>query len=235
MTSFVSSCKKLFANHLFAANIGLSFGLSGLGDLLEQRFEKKNHLRTGQINWVRTLHMSTAFGLTSGLLCHHWYHYLDRVVPGKGVRVVVQKIVLDQVLFSPVCIAACLLVAGKLERQTTSQLVNQTVQIGGRLYLAEWVIWPPAQFINFYYLPTRFRVLYDNIVSLAYDTYTSHIKHQVTVVENFEEKLIRSGYIPCSEHYRAIVLDYAHLDSEQKSVIKITKVEQHECENEQCL
>jgi len=91
MTSLLSSCKKLFANHLFAANIGLSFGLSGLGDLIEQRFEKKNHLRTGQINWARTLHMSTAFGLTSGLLCHHWYHYLDRVVPGRGVRVVVQK------------------------------------------------------------------------------------------------------------------------------------------------
>ena len=42
MTSAVaSSFKKIFERHLFAANIGLSFGLSGLGDQIEQRLEKK--------------------------------------------------------------------------------------------------------------------------------------------------------------------------------------------------
>ena len=41
MTSAVaSSLKKIFERHLFAANIG-SFGLSGLGDQIEQRLEKK--------------------------------------------------------------------------------------------------------------------------------------------------------------------------------------------------
>ncbi len=47
------------------------------------------------------------------------------------------------------------------------------------MYLAEWVIWPPAQFVNFWLLPTRFRVLFDNAVSLGYDVYTSHVKHHV--------------------------------------------------------
>ena len=164
--------------------------------------------------------MSTSFGLTSGFLCHFWYNYLDKVLPGRGIRVVVQKIAWDQVrhtvfftrnlnqhllqvLFSPLCITACLLVAGRLENQTASNLVSQTLQLGGRLYLAEWVIWPPAQFVNFYFLPTRYRVLYDNIISLVYDTYTSHIKYQVPIVDNFEEKLIKSGWLPCSKHYRA--------------------------------
>ena len=41
--------------------------------------------------------MSTSFGLTSGFLCHFWYNYLDKVLPGRGVRVVVQKIIFDQV------------------------------------------------------------------------------------------------------------------------------------------
>lgn len=36
-----------------------------------------------------------------------------------------------------------------------------------RLYTAEWVIWPPAQVINFYVLPTKYRVLYDNSISLG--------------------------------------------------------------------
>lgn len=46
-----------------------------------------------------------------------------------------------------------------------------------RLYAAECVIWPPAQVINFCWLPTRFRVLYDNVISLGYDVYTSYVKH----------------------------------------------------------
>ena len=49
--------------------------------------------------------------------------------------------------------------------------------IGTQLYLAEWFIWPPAQFVNFYFLPTRFRVVYDNVISLGYDMYTSNVKN----------------------------------------------------------
>ena len=48
---------------------------------------------------------------------------------------------------------------------------------GQQLYIAEWLLWPPAQFINFYFLPTRYRVLYDNTVSLVYDVYTSHVQN----------------------------------------------------------
>jgi len=193
-----STLKKIFERHLFAVNIGLSFGLSGLGDLIEQKLEKnKSQHKKPQINWTRTLHMSTSFGLTSGFLCHFWYNYLDKALPGRGIRVVVQKIAWDQVIFSPICITACLLVAGRLEDKSASNLVSQTLQLGGRLYLAEWVIWPPAQFVNFYFLPTRFRVLYDNIISLVYDTYTSHVKYQVPIVDNLEEKLIKSWIWMC--------------------------------------
>jgi len=172
-----SKIKTLFERHLLLANIGVSFALSGLGDLIEQRLEKRqNPLKKPQINWSRTLHMSTSFGLTSGFLCHHWYNYLDRVLPGSGIKIVLKKIVFDQVLFSPVLIAACLLVDGRIGNQSSSNSFSHSLRLGGQLYLAEWVVWPPAQFVNFYFLPTRFRVLFDNIVSLIYDTYTSHIK-----------------------------------------------------------
>ena len=44
------------------------------------------------------------------------YNYLDRVLPGRGLGVVVRKVVWDQVIFSPICIAACILVAASLEK-----------------------------------------------------------------------------------------------------------------------
>ena len=233
-----SIIKNIFGRHLFLTNTGISFGLSGIGDLLEQKMESNQKQKNKfNINWTRTLHMSTSFGLTSGVMCHFWYNYLDRTLPGRGIKVVVQKIAWDQVcpclpssnnnnwcqylqvFFSPLCIAACLVVAGKMENKSNSSLVSQTVQLGGRLYLAEWVIWPPAQFINceyqeplreilietftVYFLPTKYRVLYDNLVSLVYDTYTSHVKHTVPVIENFEEEIIR--WIPTSENFNKLL------------------------------
>ena len=89
--------KKTFGNHLFLTNVGISFGLSGVGDLIEQRIENKKVSKKVTVNWNRTLHMSTAFGLTSGCLCHFWYNYLDKKLPGRGIRVIVQKIAWDQV------------------------------------------------------------------------------------------------------------------------------------------
>ena len=98
--------RKTFGNHQFFTNVGISFGLSGVGDLIEQRIERRQQTqqnsgnlvkKVNSINWSRTLHMSTAFGLTSGFLCHFWYNYLDRVLPGRGVRIIVQKIAWDQV------------------------------------------------------------------------------------------------------------------------------------------
>jgi len=126
-------------------------------------------------------------------------------------------------MFSPICIAACLLVAGKLENKSAANLTSETIQLGGRLYLAEWLIWPPAQFINFYYLPTKYRVLYDNLVSLVYDTYTSHVKHTVTINENLEEQLIKAGVIPTSDQFRTL------LDTDTYSVknMLMSEIERH--------
>ena len=93
MQSFV---RKFFGRHLFLTNTGISFGLSGIGDLIEQKIESKQKTKFN-INWSRTLHMSTSFGLTSGVLCHFWYNYLDKSLPGRGLRVVFTKIAWDQV------------------------------------------------------------------------------------------------------------------------------------------
>ena len=93
-----SIIKNFFGRHLFLTNTGISFGLSGIGDLLEQKMESNQKQKTKfNINWSRTLHMSTSFGLTSGVLCHFWYNYLDKTLPGRGIKVVVQKIAWDQV------------------------------------------------------------------------------------------------------------------------------------------
>merc|ERR1711953_1504293 len=82
-----------FSRHqLLFVNCGVSVGLSGLGDLLQQWIEagRQRGLSSTAIyrplpavNWSGTANMSTSFGLTAGLLCHHWYKLLDNFLPGR--------------------------------------------------------------------------------------------------------------------------------------------------------
>jgi len=183
----------LSRHQLLIVNCGVSVGLSGLGDLLQQRIEagrQRGPTSTAiyrpppAVNWSRTANMSTSFGLTAGLLCHHWYRLLDNFLPGRTLKTIVVKIAWDQVLFSPICIAACIFVSGAVfEAKSPSQIIKDTRELGTQLWLSEWFIWPPAQFVNFYFLPTKYRVVYDNLVSLFYDWYTSHLKHNKAAIE----------------------------------------------------
>lgn len=90
---------------------------------------------------------------------------------------------IDQVICSPVTIGTFFVTLAVLEKSSAEEFLQEVRNKSWRLYLAEWVIWPPAQLINFFFLPLRFRVLYDNSVSMCYDIYTSYVKHELPVDE----------------------------------------------------
>lgn len=158
---------------LLYTNISISFCLSGTGDAIEQRFEILTE-ELDKWNSRRTLNMSIT-GITVGTFCHYWYKFLDRKVPGHTIRIVLKKILFDQIIGSSGCIFIFFSTLAILEKTSYKGFIEELKAKWWKLYVAEWVVWPTAQFINFYFLPTRYRVLYDNTISLGYDVYTSHI------------------------------------------------------------
>lgn len=123
-------------------------------------------------------------GMSVGVICHYWYRFLDSRLPGKTIGTVIRKVVIDQFICSPLCIGMFFLTLAILERNDWEEFKREVKNKAHKLYIAEWVVWPPAQIINFYFLPTRYRVLYDNTISLGYDVYTSQVKHDNILNQN---------------------------------------------------
>ncbi|XP_076287375.1 mpv17-like protein 2 [Lasioglossum baleicum] len=168
--------KQLFTpKYLLYTNVAISISLSAAGDILEQHYE----ILKGEWNKFsidRTKNMA-ASGMSVGIVCHYWYKYLDAKLPGRTISTVLKKVVIDQLICSPLCITMFFLTLAILEKSSWSELKHEISRKAHILYIAEWVIWPPAQIFNFYFLPTKYRVLYDNTISLGYDVYTSQVKH----------------------------------------------------------
>ena len=124
----------------------------------------------------RTLHLSLT-GMTVGPCCHYWYQLLDAYLPGRTFPVVMKKVVVDQVLFSPLCIAVFFLTLGALDASPLGDIWEEIRRKGAVIYAAEWFVWPPAQAFNFYLIPLKFRVLFDNLVSFGFDMLQSHVRY----------------------------------------------------------
>lgn len=172
--------KKAFSpKYLLCTNICISVSLSSVGDCLEQQYE----LYTKDIEKYsakRTYHMALS-GLTVGIVCHYWYKFIDGRLPGRSLSIVLKKVFWDQIICSPIVISTFFLTLGILEDTNRDEIVKEIKDKAWRLYMAEWVVWPPAQIFNFYFLPNKYRILYDNTISLGYDVYTSKVKHGKTI------------------------------------------------------
>lgn len=161
--------------YLLFTNICISVSLSSVGDCLEQQYEilKKD---LDKYSGKRTAHMALS-GLTVGIVCHYWYKFIDQRLPGRTLSIVMKKVFWDQIICSPIVISTFFLTLGLLENTSRKEIVEEIKDKAWRLYVAEWIVWPPAQIINFYWLPNKYRILYDNTISLGYDVYTSKVKH----------------------------------------------------------
>lgn len=171
---------------LLCANIGISSFLGGVGDILEQQYEIMLH-EINSWNPRRTRNMAVSGGV-SGIICHYWYTFLDKKIPGRNLRAVSKKILADQLVCSPINISLFLATLAILENESYTTFKDSARKKFWTLYWADWFVWPFAQFINFSILPLRYRVLYDNTISLCFDVYTSQVverrKIKIEIIEH---------------------------------------------------
>ncbi|XP_014773370.1 mpv17-like protein 2 [Octopus bimaculoides] len=170
--------KKLFSKYLLLTNTVTCGGLLAVGDAFTQKIEHLGHdSSTFKYDWPRTGRMFTV-GLFMGPATHFWYTFLDKMLVGTAGITVLKKICCDQAVAAPYFCTTFLVGMSLLEGKGWKVAVGELKEKFLTIYMMDWLIWPPSQFINFYFLPTRFRVVYVCFITLIWDALLSYIKHK---------------------------------------------------------
>jgi hypothetical protein len=177
---------------------GISSGLiAGSGDFLCQLFvDKRNVVKEDEKDGVLA---STGSGRESSSLLtswdpartgrfallgaflvapgiHYWYNALSmRLVPGAvTVSNTMKRVALDQFAFTPFFLQVWLSALWTLEGETPIDTIpSRMMEATPTILVANWILWIPAQIINFRMVPVKYQVLYSNVVALFWNVFLS--------------------------------------------------------------
>ncbi|XP_041476047.1 mpv17-like protein 2 isoform X2 [Lytechinus variegatus] len=168
--------RKLFSpKYLVWTNIASGGIILTCGDAVEQYREilkKRKQNKIQQWSFKRSGCMF-AIGIALGPFNHYWYVYLDRFFPGVAASTVATKIVLDEIIASPVLTISFLVGLGLLEGKPLTECNTMVKEKFPTIWLMDVIVWTPAQWINFRFLPFPGRVLYVNSLDMAWSTFIS--------------------------------------------------------------
>uniref|UniRef100_A0A915JDS0 Mpv17-like protein 2 n=1 Tax=Romanomermis culicivorax TaxID=13658 RepID=A0A915JDS0_ROMCU len=172
-------------------NTAVGATLHGLGDILQQNCMEENAARLCH-DWRRTGRFMI-IGFCLGAFGHKWYGILDRWIKEKTGRALFRKIFVDQVVASPIMNAIFIGGSTLLEGNDIRKTVKEFRRKFPHIYVADWCVWPPAQFVNFYMVSPQLRTVYVSMVDFLWYRYSSYVKHRKDE-EVSEKKLVKSNF-----------------------------------------
>lgn len=182
---------KLFTRYLLFTNVISCGSLLAIGDVVTQRIEwldiKEGSGKEKKQNWPRTGRMF-CMGFILGPFNHCWYKILDHFLKGATGKIVLKKICADQAVAAPFFCSTFFMGMSLLEGKSVSEGAAEVKEKFLTVYMIDWCVWPPAQFINFYLLPTKFRVVYVSTLTFFWNTFLSWMKHREHQHAPVEEK-----------------------------------------------
>lgn len=128
------------------------------------------------LGWRRTLDVAITGFTFSGPISHTWYSVLEHLVTVEDKMVgLLLRMLLDAFIFSPVAVFGYFTYRTILEGGGLSDVFAKLHKSYVDALFASWKFWPGANIINFTFVSLEYRVLYNNILSLFWTGYLSHI------------------------------------------------------------
>jgi len=177
-----------------------------------------------QLNRYRTW-ITSVMAAALAPASHYWYIYLDRSMVGTSTRIVLRKVWLDLIIFSPfyvVVFTAGVSLANRFRRSISKPAENLDssaefstgVNAVAALWLSDVFMWTPAQLVNFYFLPTHLRIAFDTTVALFNDIVQLYLCSRTGLVETNKPVVYASLQTNCSgDSSRCDTVHHPHRDS----------------------
>ncbi|KAK9501154.1 hypothetical protein O3M35_002245 [Rhynocoris fuscipes] len=177
LSSMLATYKKLLSQHTLKVQSIQTAILMGAGDVIAQSVVERTQK---DYDIYRTLRF-TLLGSAIGPSLYVWYSLLDRII-GKNLASTVNfsliklekpliKVAIDQGIFAPIFLALFVSTTSLLEGKGVDDLKNRLKDDYPDILLANYKVWPGVQIVNFSIIPLQFRVLFLQIIALAWNTY----------------------------------------------------------------
>ena len=133
---------------------------------------------------IRTLRIGCYGLLVSGPLSYGWYKYLDKFLVLKKnasrsetIKLAIYKVFVDELVFGPITLGAFFYVVSLFEGKTPQQALQKLKDEFWTTFIVDLLLWPGAQYINFRYLPTHYRILYISTLNIFWNSFLSFMQH----------------------------------------------------------
>lgn len=128
------------------------------------------------IDWKNVMKFFLFGLLWAGPSTHYWQNALEKIVPRRLRETkgswAVRKTIVDQMVYGPIANAVFLCFMGSVVEQKSLRATLQKLRRDFlRTQVNGWLVWPLASALNQLYVPLQLRVLWLNIVSLAWSTW----------------------------------------------------------------
>lgn len=112
---------------------------------------------------------------------HYWFNFLDKgIFPnamGHPVTALV-KTFLDQAIMAPAGIGLFFTCLGIMEGKSASKAVSEMKEKFKPTLMANYVLWPAANLINFAFVPPSQRILYCNVIYIFWVSFLSSMANK---------------------------------------------------------
>lgn len=165
-----------------------------IGDGIAQataHLSKRHKIKPGQraarfeYDWARMARLCVYAAAIGTPIGHVWFGLLDKhVFPsrmGHPITALV-KMGLDQAFMAPAGLALFYLTISLMEGKRVSQAVDIVREKFVPTMLANYMLWPAANFINFRFIPPEQRILYVNVIYVGWVSFLSSMASSDTGV-----------------------------------------------------
>ncbi|KAK9458100.1 hypothetical protein V1511DRAFT_491757 [Dipodascopsis uninucleata] len=150
--------------------------LFGIGDAIAQlalpgldNGEKKKY------DYIRTLRLCFHGGVVFAPMVSQWYRLISTriVIPGRPNIEALARMAADQTIWAPFGIASFYVSMGVLQMQPWEEIKHEVKTKWGPTMVGNYAVWPIVQLINFRLMPLEYRLLFVNVISIAWNSYLS--------------------------------------------------------------